>query len=652
MFLFVALLLARACEAQTPVVDICVQKGSAWRSRVRCNGDVLTWCTDDGRVGGTQACGANACVTPRSALSIDSKTNGVASYCRPPGVRTFVFTEMKPQTANYWGCGAVDEQPDAVSMDLNTTEIADRIRSVWDKQPRVPRFKCDSEYPEDLATNTHDLQLRAPTDVPRQIAVPSDTLVGIEVVLLARTELHKAVNDSGDVVQRCYFHDVQLRVDKKESGNRGALHARGAQPVGTDWTEVVFGGPFDLWDWHDFSDLGEGLFVEIDGAINWFDRATRESAATPDGAKIKSKCSVAGAYLRTYYVDASLVRDTAARVIVQGSAGTKWSYFDPRDMSGKGDSNREPDVDWKSLTFKPDTSKGWSTGAGPFGYGEEELMETSHISSRRLFSNFITTFQWNGDPNCVAGIEFVAKVDDAAVVYLNGQPVWSLNFDLEKHGLPLWNTVALRKADMEDVNKYGWSTSRLLLRNGTNTVAAEVHQVNKDSSDLFFDLGMSISVNRAVNGVCTGATAAPATAPPVGTDGPTTTSGATLTTVVLSDADASEPASVATTVVLGGAIIGLLLFFVYLVWKRMKGQRAAAAAGQPSLSFVQFVPEDVQLEAEERGPPPSRSTPLPTLARTEPELKRPAYPDTTSVSVAGAARIEKKQLDKSEWDDF
>jgi hypothetical protein len=82
-------------------------------------------------------------------------------------------------------------------------------------------------------------------------------------------------------VQRCYFHAVQLRVEREESGNRGALHGRGAQPVGTDWTEVVFGGPFDLWDWHDFSDLAEGLFVEIDGAINWFDRATRESAATP-----------------------------------------------------------------------------------------------------------------------------------------------------------------------------------------------------------------------------------------------------------------------------------------------------------------------------------------------------------------------------------
>jgi hypothetical protein len=616
---------------------------------VRCNGDELTWCTEDGRVGGTQACGAGACVTPRSALSSDTKTNGVAAYCRPPGVRTSIFTEMTPQTPNLWGCGALGDDE---STSLNDTEIADRIQSVWKTKPPVPRYMCESEIPEDEATNTHDLQLRTPDIVPRDTVVTGDVLVGIEVVLLARTEVHKAVNDSGDVVQRCYFHDVQLRVNKVESGNRGALHGRGAQPVGTDWTEVVFGGPFDLWDWQGFDDLERGLFVEIDGAINWFDRATREAAAKPDGAKIKSKCVVAGAYLRTYHVDKSLVKDAALQVIEQGSKGTKWSYFDPRDSSGKGDGNRVPDVEWKSLAFKPDTSNGWSTGAGPFGYGEEVLMETSHISSRRLFSNFITTFEWNGDPNCVAGIEFVAKVDDAAVVYINGQPVWSINFDLEKHGLPLWNTLALRKADNEDVNKYGWSTSRLVLRNGTNTVAAEVHQVNKDSSDLFFDLSMSILVIRAVNGVCTGATAAPTTAPPVG---PTTTTGTAASTVALSGTDASEPessASVATTVVLGGAIIGLLLFFVYLVWKRMKGQRGAAAAGQPSLSFVQFVPEDVQLEAEERGPPPSRSAPLPTLAHTEPELKRPAYPDTTSISVAGAARIEKKQLDKSEWDDF
>jgi hypothetical protein len=83
--------------------------------------------------------------------------------------------------------------------------------------------------------------------------------------------------------------------------------------------------------------------------------------------------------------------------------------------------------------------------------------------------------------------------DDGGVVYLNGTEILRSNIS----PLPAFDTLALNAPDDGTIPDFA-RVSTAALRNGTNVVAAEVHQATRNSSDLGFDLEL-IGLTRGPN---------------------------------------------------------------------------------------------------------------------------------------------------------
>jgi hypothetical protein len=538
---------------------------------------------------------------------------------------------------------------------------------VGDNWKGEPRYLCESDYLSgDDKDNAHDFIFEEITQNPVEVLPTNAVLVGIEVTVRARTKLRAGAADTDDLVQRCYFSSVELRNGKEiNSDNRGSDRISPRIPVDTEWTDVTVGDHRDLWD--EFEDLAAFKLtpkIEIDMLTHWFDKKTLKSAHDHDDTD--ARCQVAGAKIRLHYI---IQPDNKyQKLVIDGheTESASWWYFNPRDADGMGQGDLAPTNNWMAINFDPKDMHGWAEGKGPFGYGEEMVEENTRISSARLSAFFRTTFDFNGDLQNVSSVKITALIDDGAVVYLNGQPLWWYNFELEKFGLPKPEETATRLVFHEERQKTSIIPGHLLLVKGKNVLAAEVHQVHVDSSDLLFDFELTAVINKEIDesvlppqtGNSVDRTNAPAT--PAAADGTGSVAATSRAATSKSGDVTAAPAdttSVLTTVVLAGAIIGLLLFFLYLAWQRFKGRRRAAASSRGSLSFAQYVPEDVQLEAEEREAPTKMTAMRPTLAATEPELKRPEFASETGAASttgggSGLGTVQKKKHAPEDWEDF
>jgi hypothetical protein len=128
----------------------------------------------------------------------------------------------------------------------------------------------------------------------------------------------------------------------------------------------------------------------------------------------------------------------------------------------------------------------------------KSAQEHTRISSRRLSSFFRTSRSTSLCKRAdVKALKITALIDDGAVLYLNGQPLWWFNFEIEKYGLPAMEATSIRQVLHEETPKTAILPGSLLLLDGVNVLAAEVHQVHKDSSDLLFDLELAAVISTA-----------------------------------------------------------------------------------------------------------------------------------------------------------
>ena len=162
----------------------------------------------------------------------------------------------------------------------------------------------------------------------------------------------------------------------------------------------------------------------------------------------------------------------------------------------------------------------------------------------------------------------------------------------------------------EDEQKQATVPDRVLLLKGENTFAVEVHQVHPKSSDLSFDLSAYVYNN------CAGE--APGPAEPSGEQTPAAAH--TPSPPQHSEAPANEPeapqapgtaanepthkddttpssapvkssSDTLTTLLLIGAVIGIVGGLLYFLWKR-KQQRSVTYVGDTRPGFAHYVPED------------------------------------------------------------
>lgn len=160
------------------------------------------------------------------------------------------------------------------------------------------------------------------------------------------------------------------------------------------------------------------------------------------------------------------------------AAGAVWSY---------AVTNAEP-AGWKSNAYNSGT---WPTGAARLGFGGDG--ETTTIGygpdsgNKYITTYFRRPFVVTNTASLAAATLYVSR-DDGAVVYLNGTEVFRDNLPT---GTIAYGTVALAAAGgAAETTFYSTNVNPALFLNGTNWLAAEVHQNSGSSSDLGFNLAL------------------------------------------------------------------------------------------------------------------------------------------------------------------
>jgi hypothetical protein len=173
----------------------------------------------------------------------------------------------------------------------------------------------------------------------------------------------------------------------------------------------------------------------------------------------------------------NLLRETV-EVVAKGS---EWAYHDLGQDLG---------VAWRAPAYN---DAAWKRGPGPLGYGDSQVTQISYGSdsgNKNRTAYFRSSFILDEDPSWVSSADMGVQRDDGAIVYLNGVEVLRTAMS---DGDVTYDTLANTTASSTDETTYfAFDIDETLLVQGTNYLAAEVHQVDPTSSDLAFDLTLEL----------------------------------------------------------------------------------------------------------------------------------------------------------------
>ncbi len=153
---------------------------------------------------------------------------------------------------------------------------------------------------------------------------------------------------------------------------------------------------------------------------------------------------------------------------------SRWKYFDQGEAT---DGWQQPEFDDAS----------WQNGVAKLGYGvggEHTILDYGGSSSSK-YPTYYFRKEFSIDPTTVETIFINLLCDDGAVVYLNGVEVARAAM---RTGAISYSTLAV--TDVPDASKADfipYEIDKSLLQEN-NTIAVEVHQDSRSSSDLIFDL--------------------------------------------------------------------------------------------------------------------------------------------------------------------
>ena len=135
----------------------------------------------------------------------------------------------------------------------------------------------------------------------------------------------------------------------------------------------------------------------------------------------------------------------------------------------------------------------WPSGTGALGYGQGT--ESTVIpfgpdpNNKPYTAYFRSTFTHPGGEFSSVSLRF--KADDGAVVYLNGVEVARDNLPVGQVYSWTKAVTARTGADEEAIREFIVPTSSLV--SGQNTVAVELHQNYRTTSDAIFDLEIKLN---------------------------------------------------------------------------------------------------------------------------------------------------------------
>ena len=178
--------------------------------------------------------------------------------------------------------------------------------------------------------------------------------------------------------------------------------------------------------------------------------------------------------------------------------GSVWKYLDNGTDQGTA---------WRATAFN---DSAWASGPAELGYGdggEATVIDCGPAAGNECNPGnpgvkYITSYFRKSinipDASLYAGLTFLVRRDDAAVVYFNGTEVFK---DTTLPPNPGYQQLASATL-ADDGNEYfAFTVNPALLVNGNNVIAVEVHQQAQSSSDVSFDfeaVGLGVQADDGV----------------------------------------------------------------------------------------------------------------------------------------------------------
>jgi hypothetical protein len=233
--------------------------------------------------------------------------------------------------------------------------------------------------------------------------------------------------------------------------------------------------------------------VSIDSTLD----DTMETAPTVIDTAIETMATdtavIDTAMMDTAVVDTATPMDTSVTLTLASRGGT-WRYLD--------DGTAPPSSSWRGSSFFDDSK--WKTGLAQLGFGDgdEKTIMTKGVAidagpdapeGAPTFMNYVTYyFRRTFTVTDAAGFdELTIKLlrDDGAIVYLNGSEVVRSN--MPSGSITNTTFASTTVNDPEEDTFYTFVIPAASLREGSNTIAVEVHQSTSTSSDISFDLELT-----------------------------------------------------------------------------------------------------------------------------------------------------------------
>ena len=155
-------------------------------------------------------------------------------------------------------------------------------------------------------------------------------------------------------------------------------------------------------------------------------------------------------------------------------AGYAWQYYDQGSLDGKN---------WQSPTYD---ASAWASGNAPLGYNNQNSVTTtldwgSDSSNKRPTYYFRRQFNLSETPNDKQTFTFTYTVDDGCIIYVNGTEVHRAN-------MPEGNVTYSQYSPSTDGQSVTGTITidASLLHKGSNMIAAEVHNNNATSTDIYW----------------------------------------------------------------------------------------------------------------------------------------------------------------------
>ena len=155
--------------------------------------------------------------------------------------------------------------------------------------------------------------------------------------------------------------------------------------------------------------------------------------------------------------------------------GSSWKYLDNGSNQGTA---------WRAAAFN---DAGWASGNAKLGYG---IPDAATVVSYGPDANnkYVTTYFRKtisiADVSPYTAFRISVKRDDGVVIYVNGMAVVQSNLSTTN----LTYTTFAQSLGDNGVTAQVYTINTSAFVNGSNTIAAEVHQANATSSDIAFDM--------------------------------------------------------------------------------------------------------------------------------------------------------------------